>query len=433
MRLMRKAIRLIYIDYLMKYSIFVKILTLFRKSVSIKNYRIDVIRPIKPVYADSQKKYLRFNLMMSSLKAAGMYAGAMTALKFFMTLQEVFEDAEFRILVVGNVFNEKDVFIPEGFKLLLSGEENVKKGVINLTGKDRALTVHEHDIFISTNWYSAYVANDLIRDVREKKPILFSKLIYLIQDYEPYFKPWSSEFMLAQSTYNLEIDTIAIINSEQLFDYLHNMNHFFYREFIYKPRLNSVLREYLFENREYEERKNRILIYGRYFSKRNAFEIILGALEEWFSKDIEAKKWEVISLGNDFGTIKTENGLFIKSLGKLSLKDYAKIMLESKIGISLMVSPHPSYPPLEMSTFGMKTITNNFANKKLNDFNENIIALENCTPRTLSEELLKLTTDKYDIYKAVYESDYLESDNSFWHNVCHELKSEFIINKQEDF
>lgn len=40
-------------------------------------------------------------------------------------------------------------------------------------------------------------------------------------------------------------------------------------------------------------------------------------------------------------------------------------MLDTYAGISLMSSPHPSYPPLEMSVFGIKVITNNYSNKDL--------------------------------------------------------------------
>lgn len=74
----------------------------------------------------------------------------------------------------------------------------------------------------------------------------------------------------------------------------------------------------------------------------------------------------------------------VKSIGKVSLQEYARVMLESKIGISLMVSPHPSYPPLEMSSFGMKVITNKYDNKDLSGFNDNMISLDNCSAATVA-------------------------------------------------
>ena len=52
-----------------------------------------------------------------------------------------------------------------------------------------------------------------------------------------------------------------------------------------------------------------------------------------------------------------------------------------------MVSPHPSYPPLEMATFGVKVITNTFSNKDLKDFSPNIISLDTVNPVTISNRL----------------------------------------------
>jgi hypothetical protein len=60
------------------------------------------------------------------------------------------------------------------------------------------------------------------------------------------------------------------------------------------------------------------------------------------------------------------------------------------MGISLMVSPHPSYPPLEMSRFGVKTITNTYANKDLSSFNENIVSLDVCNGETIAAKLFEL-------------------------------------------
>ena len=72
-------------------------------------------------------------------------------------------------------------------------------------------------------------------------------------------------------------------------------------------------------------------------------------------------------------------------VGKLTLQEYAKTLEESYAGISLMASPHPSYPPLEMSVFGVKVITNTFANKDLKDFNSNIVSLNNIVPAILQK------------------------------------------------
>ena len=57
------------------------------------------------------------------------------------------------------------------------------------------------------------------------------------------------------------------------------------------------------------------------------------------------------------------DGLEMVSAGKLSLQAYGALLNQCAIGISLMLSPHPSYPPLEMAHSGILTITNSFAEK----------------------------------------------------------------------
>ena len=102
----------------------------------------------------------------------------------------------------------------------------------------------------------------------------------------------------------------------------------------------------------------------------------------------------------------------LKSLGKLTLEQYASIMLESYLAISLMVSPHPSYPPLEMSTFGVKTITNSYSNKDLGKFNENIISISNCSASAIADELIKQCSQFNSNGKVCVNDDYLNSERN---------------------
>ena len=71
-----------------------------------------------------------------------------------------------------------------------------------------------------------------------------------------------------------------------------------------------------------------------------------------------------------------------------------------------MVSPHPSYPPLEMATFGMKVLTNSFVTKNISDFNENIKSIEHININRLAKELHRLTTAQTD-YKVLKNDNYV--------------------------
>ena len=55
-----------------------------------------------------------------------------------------------------------------------------------------------------------------------------------------------------------------------------------------------------------------------------------------------------------------------------------------------MCSPHPSYPPLEMSVFEVKTITNTYSNKDLSSFNSNMVSLDNTSPDNIAKHLAEV-------------------------------------------
>jgi hypothetical protein len=64
----------------------------------------------------------------------------------------------------------------------------------------------------------------------------------------------------------------------------------------------------------------------------------------------------------------------MRSIGKVSYSDYANLLAEIDIGVSLMLSPHPSYPPLEMASVGAICVTNSYENKNLSEWHPNIIS-----------------------------------------------------------
>ena len=73
----------------------------------------------------------------------------------------------------------------------------------------------------------------------------------------------------------------------------------------------------------------------------------------------------------------------------LPIRRYAALLAQAHVGISLMASPHPSYPPLEMATCGAYTITNDFANKRLAKAHPLFHCLEHPVPDELARALVQ--------------------------------------------
>jgi hypothetical protein len=118
-------------------------------------------------------------------------------------------------------------------------------------------------------------------------------------------------------------------------------------------------------------------------------------LRAWAASDPRAAGWECLSLGESHPDIVlgtppgSDAALRLVSLGKVSLAKYARLMSESAVGIGLMISPHPSYPPLEMAAFGMRVLTNRFEGKSLSQVYANIRELDIPSPEAIAGMLAR--------------------------------------------
>jgi len=242
-------------------------------------------------------------------------------------------------------------------------------------------------------------------------------LIYFIQDYEPGFYQWSSRYLMANSTYKNDVRTIGVFNSKMLYSFFKKHDYSFEQEYYFDPVLNEKLRNNLLDN-YMPSRKKQLIVYGRPSVPRNAYELILDSLQLWTAVQSDIQEWSIISIGELHPDITLQNGAVLKSLGKLTLDEYAIFMKETYMAISLMVSPHPSYPPLEMSTFGVRVITNNYDNKNLSDFNENIISLDNVSAQSICETLTRLAAEYPHGKGIIAIPEYLNGTENNLNNIC---------------
>jgi hypothetical protein len=130
------------------------------------------------------------------------------------------------------------------------------------------------------------------------------------------------------------------------------------------------------------------LIFGRPSVARNCFELLVNGLQQGqVTNPSEAATWQIISLGESFPV---EYGFPLQNFsvqGKLSLEAYGALLSRASIGISLMLSPHPSYPPLEMAMAGLLTITNRFECKDLSTYSDCIMNLDAISAEDIAGKL----------------------------------------------
>jgi O-antigen biosynthesis protein len=338
----------------------------------------------------SPSEAVRLNGFATSINPAKGWAGNMMVIELLESLAPLFGAT--RILVSDKVTPAEVSRFP-GFRLVRAGEESDEpRQVVSIKDAEgRPLPIGAHDICLTSHWSHAYMAiNQIIPWQSREYGQAPNPLVYLVQDYEPGFSPWSSEYLLARSTYYAPNPVAAVFSSSLLRDYFRDQGHVFSREFSFEPKLNSVLRQNHYKDGPPPAKKRQILVYGRPWEARNAFGLLEAGLRAWRGRFPDAHRWQVISRGEAHRDIDLGGGVVMKSVGRTSLEQYARILLESAIGVSLMVSPHPSFPPIEMAHFGLWTITNRFANKDLSLLHDNFVSLEDARPDSIADHLIML-------------------------------------------
>ena len=328
----------------------------------------------------------RLNLVVPTVDAAATFGGIRTALDCFEAVGADVEQR--RIIAVGRNSPTAAEAVPD-YEVVEPGDDPSKARQFTALRKPWAeLAIRPEDVFVSTFWTTA----ELVLRIRRWQASIYGQApahwAYVIQDYEPGFYPFSAQWLLAQATYGHPQETVAIFNTSMLRDYFHASGIHFEREFAFEPRLLPELRASIATSAG--PRSRSIVVYGRPGTARNGFPAIVDGLRAWRASDPEAAGWRVVSAGRAHADIDLGGGVTLKSIGKLDLADYAALLKEAAIGISLMVSPHPSYPPLEMAYLGMLVLTNRFGVKDLSTWHPNIRTTDDVSAESLAAGIAAL-------------------------------------------
>ncbi|MDG2528795.1 glycosyltransferase [Caulobacter endophyticus] len=247
--------------------------------------------------------------------------------------------------------------------------------IVDGTDRSRPFGIGAKDIFFATAWWTAQMA-------KHASALVGRPFIYMVQDFEPILYPASSHYAMALETYDVE--HIPVINTQLLRDFLTDNDIGRYRDPAFAARAISFepsLDRTVFHPQDAKREKRRLLFYARPTTgARNLFEVGVAALQQALATgDLSAQNWEFIGMGEAFTPVRLGHGGMLECAPWLGFDAYAEQMRKSDILLSLMMSPHPSYPPLEMAACGGVVVTNTYANKsadRMAEISSNILAVE---------------------------------------------------------
>jgi hypothetical protein len=318
----------------------------------------------------------RINLLIPTVDTSVGYAGVTTALDVFHAVREALgRDYDARLIATDT--SPGSQYDPPGdFELITASEGDSDRPHVVIDAARRSrypFFVRDDDIFMATAWWTAQNAFDLMQQQDRMFGRRDRSLVYLIQDYECGFSSWSTRYALAETTYRRPRDTIPIFNTDILFEFFKS-NGYYDNGHVLSPGIHSAINDAIVRGTPKEKI---VLLYARPHAERNCLSFLDALIETALrlAPDFWAD-WRFIAVGENFDRSKLRACERIEILGRLGLKPYAALASRAALGISLMISPHPSYPPLEMAAAGVQVITNTYGVRDLAKVHDNIHSFE---------------------------------------------------------
>jgi len=150
------------------------------------------------------------------------------------------------------------------------------------------------------------------------------------------------------------------------------------RSVVFEPAFPAGL---FFEDRARRtpDAKRTFLFYARPNNLRNLYWRGFEAIERsLLAGTLVAADWRFVFVGKDIGNVSLPGSPEVEIAENLSLDEYARHVRSADLGLSLIYSPHPSYPPLDLAASGAVVVTNSFGSTKvdLSGYSSDIICTE---------------------------------------------------------
>ncbi|MBW4581457.1 MAG: glycosyltransferase [Tildeniella nuda ZEHNDER 1965/U140] len=343
-----------------------------------------------PDRVSSQAPYT-LNWYLPSFENA-FYGGVMTILR---TANHLLQSGGMhqRFLICGNTTaSEMQALIVKAFPRLEVSE------VLILNSPETIAAIPPSDFSIATLWSTAYLLLK-IKNTGLK--------FYFIQDFEPLFYPAGSTYAQAEATYRFGFYGIAnTISLKKIYesDYGGKAVHF-------TPCVD--LSVFYPEAGQRESAPKQVFFYGRPGHPRNGFELAIEAMKRL--KQRYGSTIRICSAGANWNPEDYGVGDVIENLGLLDYQKTGELYRSCHVGLSMMMTRHPSYLPLEMMACGMLVVSNfNPSNSWLLRDRENCLLTHpsaTCIAETIAEAI-----DQYDDLAHIRKTaiEHIQTHHADW-------------------
>jgi len=317
----------------------------------------------------------RVSLITDSIGSGSLFGGVGTALLFAAHLANRM-NATLRVVTRTEVPSPKNVLqILGAYGIQLRHEVQFafvpvlgdNGGAEQTDGAAGGLDIGPDETFVTTSWWTTSAA---------LTSVPHASIIYLLQEDERMFYPFGEDRFQCEQV--LRTDSIRfVVNTRLLFDHLvaSGLPHLERNGLWFEPAFPQSL----FRPRQNESGgKKRFFFYARPNNPRNLFHIGLEIIDRAINRGIlDLAQWDVFLVGKDIPRVIFGDGYLPTQYEGLNWEAYADLAGTIDLGLCLMSTPHPSYPPLDLAASGAVVVTNKFGNKlDLSSYSQNIICAD---------------------------------------------------------
>ena len=270
------------------------------------------------------------------------------------------------------------------YKNTAIGEALSSVELIDRWNLPRPLEIGQNDRIFAYSGWEAILANKLASLTNEPR------FVFLVQEYEPIFNEYGSEYAILSASYTLP--HFPIFNSDLLRLYFEQERLGVFSQ----PHRDGTFPEYLVIEHVLtgiastgrpianpRSGSHRLVMYARpeQHASRNLFPLGVLGLRQAIERRILQGPWELLGIGalSTKYKVSLPEGYELSLKARMDSEEYRGCLLNTDIGISLMYAPHPGLVSLEMAQAGARVVTNTFSNRSseyIRGISENLIPCE---------------------------------------------------------
>lgn len=225
----------------------------------------------------------------------------------------------------------------------------------------------DDELVITTSWWTTAAALPAVGEQR---------LVYLLQEDERMFYPFGDERLRCEQLLR-HPGLRIVINTELLRRHFvaDGLSHYAEKAMAFEPAFPAAV----FHPRQRAgSGRLRFVFYARPNNARNLFFLGLQAIDAAIARGVlDPAAWDFVFVGKDIPELQLAGGVRPQRHENLDWAAYADLVGGADLGLSLMATPHPSYPPLDLVASGAVVVSNRHGPKQdLSHWSHNLILCE---------------------------------------------------------